>query len=292
MALAGGAQVLDQIGLQQARIHARRACLLEHAGRQIDADQTPGPAREQRAAQAGAAAQVEHAAPRLRGAEQVDQRAVRAVAEHLHEMPVEVAGIGVEEPLHIARGRARWCVFAAHRGKVVAVQSGIGAVRDGLLVGVRGLVEPAAFAQHRAGLAPRLRLPGFDPAHGLEGNQRFGMPVQFGQRMGAMQPGIGVVGFEREHRVGGGERVTRAPEREPDRGQIDERGDAPRQEFERGHEALLGRHVPAGLQLGQTVEKQRLRGIEIGGAHARKAVRQPARTLKSRSTSQAATRSR
>ena len=102
MPARGSPQVFDKIGLHQLVLDARRRRVGDQVGGQVDALEPRRHRPDKRAAKPSAAAQIQsRGKPALRQTQSVDQYPRCAVAKHLDQMLVELAGIGVEQTLHI-----------------------------------------------------------------------------------------------------------------------------------------------------------------------------------------------
>ncbi len=201
------AQVVDRIGVHQRVVDAERRRLGEHARREVETGQALGQGPQQRAAQSGAAAEVERVAvgPAIHGDQLVDEPGVGPIAQAGDEMLVEGLGIVVEQGLHIvARRRRRRCT-ARHRGEVVGVQIGVGAVAECLAKSVRGLVEPTELAQQRAAAAPGIEPRRIDGEDALEGRERLAASFEPLERLAAPEPAFDDVAIPCQQAIEGGQ---------------------------------------------------------------------------------------
>ncbi|HSV36479.1 MAG TPA: hypothetical protein VLI46_13030 [Ramlibacter sp.] len=148
------------------------------------------------------------------------------------------------------------------------MEVGVGALRQRLLVGLRGLLQAPQLAQQAAPQRPGRPLAGVDAQGMLHALQRLGGVALFGQGERQVAERFGVVRFlgERlaQHVFGFGE----APELQPRGAQVGERGRAPGHQRQRRREAGLGLAEATRLVVRQALQEKRFRLFEVA-AHGR-----------------------
>ena len=100
-----------EVGNDKAVVQPFGPRLLDHAGRNVDAHKPIAIRPERRAAQAGAAAEIEHRAePEMLAARRPQRREQKlrpAIVEALHQRLVEIRRVLIEQPPHIDAGHRR-----------------------------------------------------------------------------------------------------------------------------------------------------------------------------------------
>ena len=168
-------QVGRDVGLRESLVDASGARLRQHLGRQVDAVDALGQAFQLHAAQPGAATEIQRMRETpLAGhlAQLAHQHLVPAIVQHLQQMRVELAGVVVEEPLHVVARRRFRCRTVFDRGQTEFDHLGVAAVRQRLPVRHRGLDVAARLAQDAAAVDPRLGLRGIERQRALVRLQR------------------------------------------------------------------------------------------------------------------------
>ena len=199
----GASQMLGDLGMDELPVRTEPARLLEHVAGQIDAVDTVRHRRNERAAQPGAATEVERGPVALgfQTVQTVDQGRVGLVVESIEQMALERLGVLVEERFDIGNRRGRRRTATGDRGEEIAVQLGIGTVRDGLLERDRRLVEPMPVAQDAAALAPCRTERRIEGKGLLVRGQRLVVAIEELQRLAALEVPFRVMGLATQHLV-------------------------------------------------------------------------------------------
>ena len=269
-ALVGGVEEFDDVGVREAIVDAEPTRLGQHALGEIDTGQSSRQGPQERAAEAGAAAEVERRVVAGAGErdEPLDEAAMSLVAKRAHDVGIEVVGVAVEEAGDVGARRRRHGA-RLDRCQVELVQRRVGAVAQRFAERPRRLVEAAGLAQQRAEAAPGRGMVRVEGEQAPERRQRVLGAAELRERGRAVEQRIGAVALDGEGRVGAGERVVRPRQAQLDRGQVDQRRRATGHERQRGLVAALGLGEVAGLLAGEAGEELGLGGFE-GFVHARR----------------------
>ena len=222
---------------------------------------------EQRAAEAGAAAEVEHrGVVPARIGQVLDHQVVALVAEDADQMVVELFGVVVEQAFDVGGRRGRGRRGAADAGEEPFVQLRVAAALARLRVRLRRLLEPTHLAQQAAALAPHLGQLRRALDHTVVGGEGLLLQTHAGQGDGADAEGIDVARLCCEHRVGRGDRLDRPVHPQACRAEVEQGRDPARHRLEGGEEGALGILETARLQGRQALQEQLLARFERRGA--------------------------